>query len=97
VMTPTNGMTAPTSAASRCANVEVFTHPLEPTGASNMKVHDLDRHTNRQHHWFLAESYELCCRFQRHFVKVVDETEMKKWQREGNSAGNCCRSCSVGN
>ena len=24
-----------------------------------MKVHDLDRHTNRQHHWFLAESYEL--------------------------------------
>ena len=24
-----------------------------------MKVHDLDRHTNRQHQWFLAESYEL--------------------------------------
>ena len=29
-----------------------------------------------------------CCRFQRHFVKVVDETGVSKWQREGNSAGS---------
>ncbi len=29
-----------------------------------------------------------CCRFQRHFVKVVDETGDCIWQREGNSAGN---------
>ena len=35
----------------------------------------------------IAESMG-CCRFQRHFVKVVDETGVSKWQREGNSAGS---------
>lgn len=29
-----------------------------------------------------------CCRFHRHFVKVVDETGDCKWQREGISAGS---------
>ena len=29
-----------------------------------------------------------CCRFQRHLVKVVDETGGGIWQREGNSAGS---------
>ena len=36
-----------------------------------------------------AEFFPMgCCRFQRHFVKVVDETGVSKWQREGNSAGS---------
>ena len=38
LLTPTNRMDAPTYAASQCAEVEVFTHPLEQTGASDMKV-----------------------------------------------------------
>ena len=38
VLTPTNGMDAPTEAASQCAKVEVFTNPLEWTGASDMQV-----------------------------------------------------------
>lgn len=29
-----------------------------------------------------------CCRFQRHFVKVVNETGGGLWEQEGNSAGN---------
>ena len=29
-----------------------------------------------------------CCRFQRHFVKVLNETGGCLWIREGNSAGN---------
>ena len=43
-------------------------------------------------YWFrLVEGYTLamgCCRFQRHFVKVLNETGGCLWIREGNSAGN---------
>jgi len=39
--------------------------------------------------WTAAEAdlYEVgCCRFQRHLVKVEDETGGSSWEREGNSA-----------
>ena len=39
---PTNGMDAPTYAASQCAKVEMFTDPLEHTGAYDIKVTTLE-------------------------------------------------------
>jgi len=38
LLKPNNGMDAPNKAASQCAKVEMFTNPLEQTGASDMKV-----------------------------------------------------------
>jgi len=69
------------------SNVAKAKSAIAPQGKPAYLVIDIDiKDEERFEKEYVSKVILGCCRFQRHLVKVEDETGGGSWEREGNSA-----------